>query len=520
MQTNSTSEGPATLALRPAGRSTDWKQLFNVFFASFGFVALRFLLGPIRIKVLTNLLTKDQYGTLTLIGLTVAFLTLVSSLGSLEFLLRRIPGRSVEYQNRLFKTILLSFGGLSVVLALVGTGWLVSRPPAKISLSGSAILACGLLLVLTMHLNQYSYFLLGLSKYALSRIALLLQGDTWFLPLLVFFWVGAIQIDRVLWIWVAWLMLTVLVMQRWIRFPRVWSTHPSCHDLAEVLRFGLPLVPLILGEWMFQVQDRYVLLHCRDIEAVAHYNLGMGVALVGVLVGSAVLDILLVEFFKIRNRIEGRTLAELSANPELRHHFTNMVRYALLVGIPFGLALSQLGVSVIRVLASERFLPATVILAWLSPLPVVYFLFVIFGRMLMGVSQNARLGAATLAGALFHLLLNMALVPALGERGAALAAVAGYAVLAVYLGARVRAWRWLIGRDLQPVRLLLLLALCGIGYAACARLLARFGGWMVLVAAAAWTVLAIALLGLMKKADLQLFLDTFVRDGAPQREPG
>lgn len=516
MRANPSSENPAAAAPRPSF----WKPLVNVFFASFGFVVLRAALGPARIKILTTLLTKEQYGTLTVISLTVSFITLVSSLGSLEFLLRKIPGRSDYYQNSMFKTILLFFGGLSVVLAVAGMGLLLWRQPAKISLSVFNILACGLLLVLTVHVNQYFYFLMGLSKYALSRIAQLLQGDTWFLPLIVFFWVGTIQISHVLWVWVVWLALTVAVMVRWIRFSRVWSTRASRIELAEVLGFGLPLLPLILGEWMFMVQDRYVLLYWVNVEAVANYNLCMSIAMVGVLVGSALLDILLVEFFKLRNRVEGQTLDELSAHPELRHHCSDMVRYALLVGIPFGAALFALGAPVIRLLSSAKFLDAAPLLVWLAPLPVLYFAFIIFGRVLLGVNQNARVGIATLVGAVLNILLNMALVPFLGERGACLAAVAGYAILAVYLGRRVRIGRWLVWRDLKPVRLVCLLGLCLLGYGLCARYLSRFGSLAVLMAAVLWTLGGIVVLGLAKKSDLRLVFGIFARDGTDRTPAG
>ena len=56
-------------------------RLVGVLFASFGFVALRFLLTPLRIKILTSLLDKDEYGKLTLVSLTISFLSIVFSLG-------------------------------------------------------------------------------------------------------------------------------------------------------------------------------------------------------------------------------------------------------------------------------------------------------------------------------------------------------------------------------------------------------------------------------------------------------
>ncbi len=111
------------------------RAMFGVFFASFGFIACRFLLTPIRIKVLTSLLDRETYGALTLISVTVSFLTLVGSIGSLEYMLRKLPGSPSNSQRGVFRVVLQYFGGLSVAMALTGAGarsttWF---PPSKSS---------------------------------------------------------------------------------------------------------------------------------------------------------------------------------------------------------------------------------------------------------------------------------------------------------------------------------------------------------------------------------------------------
>ena len=504
-----------------SARRVPWTQALNVFFASFGFVAIRFILGPVRIKVLTSLLTKEQYGALTLISLTVSFITLVASLGSLEFLLRKVPGRPVYYQNSIFKTILLFFGGVSVAVALAGMGLLWWSPPSRIPLGPPEILACGLLLVLTVHLNQYTHFLLGLSKYALSRIAQLLSADTWFLPLLVFFWVGTIQIGHVLWVWVIWLLFTVLIMQRYIHFPRVWSTKASRTELTEILQFGLPLVPMILGEWLFYLQDRYILFHLMDLEAVANYALCAGIAMVGTLVLGAVLDILLTEFFKLRNQVSGESLDALAGHAELRRSFTLMLRYTLLIGLPTAAAMLTLGRPIIRLLSDAKFLDAAPILAWLAPFPVFYQLSVICGRLLLGVNRSALVGVATLLAALANIPLNFLLVPHLGERGAALSVSLCFFVLTLYLGWRARVWKWVEWRDLGLARGLLFFLACAVVFGQLERWIGSWGVLAVLLVAGVWTLVAAVLLSLARKTDLQLILGTFVQEpaAAPSETP-
>ena len=42
--------------------------LINVLFASVGYVAIRIIIAPVRIKLLTSLLSKEDYALLTLTG--------------------------------------------------------------------------------------------------------------------------------------------------------------------------------------------------------------------------------------------------------------------------------------------------------------------------------------------------------------------------------------------------------------------------------------------------------------------
>lgn len=481
------------------------RYLFNIFFASFGFVALRFILSPVRIKILSSLLSKEDYGILTLVSITISFVTLVSSLGSLEFLLRKLPGRADAYQCTMFKTIATRFGGLAAVIAVAGVAWLILRPPAELHLGVGDAMACGILLLLTVHLTQVVHYLLGRTEYAHSRIVQLLYVDTWFLPLLFFVWAGGLRVSHVLWIWVVWLLLTIAFEQKWVNLRNIGRAPASREALKAVLAFGLPLMPMIFGEWLFRVQDRYVLLALRDLKAVANYGLCISLALVGTTVGSAVLDILLVEFFKVRNRIEENDLERLSSNSALQKVFTMMIRYSVIVLAPIIAALCLAGPQLIRFLSAPKFLDAAGILPWTAPIPLLGCWILVLGRTLMALNRGAVVGWATLLASAVNIGLNLLFVPVLGERGAALANSLSFFVLAAYLAWAVRAWRWVAVRDLMPVRLVALAALTGLGF-----YLVRFqlhaGTFTVLGAGGLWGLAWTFGLGLLRKADLDLLI--------------
>ncbi len=500
-----------------------WLGLVNLFFASFGFMLLRFVLGPIRIKLLTTFLSKEQYGTLSLIMLTISFITLVSSIGSLDFLLLRLPGQARSYQNGMLKTVMKYFGGMSLVIGVAGAAILMLGASGSMHLTALDAVACGILLVLYVHLNHRSFYLLGKTEYSRSRVIQLSYADLWFLPLLFFAWWGTLSTSLVLWLWIVWYLLTAMATSRWVPLSEVWKEEAGRARLAEVLRFGVPLIPMILGDWLMRLQDRYVLLAFADIGAVANYMLCMNLAMIGVAMGDAALDILLTQFFRIRNQVPGGGIAELSAHPGLQRYFAAMIRYSMVIAIALGAAMIFMPSEIILFLSSRQFLDAAHILPWAAPFPAMFLFTIIFGRTLIALNRSRLLGWATLGAAVANIALNFLLIPWLGAVGCALAATLSMGALAAFLGLSIRCWRWVDWKELAGARLIAFLLLCGAGFWAMDRWLS-LRTLLTLVSGAAWCLVCAVVLRLVRKEDLALVspaaapVDPQVRSADEERE--
>ncbi len=427
--------------------------LFNLLFASIGYVAIRMVIAPVRIKLLTSLLSKEDYGLLTLVMLTVSFITLLASLGSLEFMLRKLPGRAAAWQWKTLRTVTVYFGLLVASLGIIAAVTLIAWRPESLGLTTANIVACGLILVMTMHLTQLAYFLIGRSQYAQSRLLLIFQADAWFLPLLGFMWFVNISVSFMLWLWAAWLLLTLLLSQVFVSSRKVFKGRPSRALFRQILRFGLPLMPMIMGEWIFQIQDRYMLLAFAGLEAVANFTLCFNIAWVGFMTSVSMLDVLITEFYKARNQVHATDLSTLVGTPALRKAFTMMLRYGLAICIPVVLALWLARVPIVLLLSDPKFSDAAGIMPWVAPLPLLYLMVIITGRTLMAIDRGAIVGIGTLGAAALHLGMHLLLTPLMAERGAALAGCIAYGALAIYLGYRVRLFRWIEWPDLQPLRM-------------------------------------------------------------------
>ncbi len=490
-----------------AASSTVRRTLFNVLFASVGYVGIRLIVAPVRIKILTSVLSKETYGALTLVMLTVSFVTLISSLGSLEYMIRKLPGRPRSFQLSVLRTIMTYFGLLAGAIGVIGVLGLAAWQPEKLGLTAMDYVAAGLILVLTVHLVQLVYFLMGRSEYAQSRLLMLFYGDAWFLPLLIFMWWIEITIHFMLWLWVVWLILSVVFSQVYVQTRALLRVRPSRVQLKEIVVFGVPLLPMIMGEWIFQMQDRYVLLAFTDLEAVANFTLCYNIAWIGVFTGAALVDVLVTEFYKMRNRVDSTDLAVLVAHQPLRQSFSMLLRYALLVCIPIFGALWFGYTPIVLLLSDPQFSDAAPLLRWVAPIPVLYSLMNISARTLIATDRGRVVGIGTLGAAAVHLVLSLLLVPQMAERGVALAGCIAYGLLAIYLGYRVRFGQWIDWATVRPLRLILFAGIT----------LATFHfsfnslpvpGFLALVIGGLISLASLFIVGLMPMADLRHLIES------------
>ena len=491
--------------------------LFNLFFASFGYVAIRMVVAPVRIKLLTSLLSKEDYGLLSLVMLTTSFITLVSSLGSLEYMLRKLPGRDADFQFRALRTIMTYFGLAAGAIGLAGGVGLALWQPAKLGLSPPQVAACALILVFTVHLTQLVYFLMGRSEYARSRMLMLLYADAWFLPLLAFMWIADVTVGFMLWLWVVWLLGSLLFAVAAIGRGHLARARPSRPLLREILAFGVPLMPMIMGEWIFQMQDRYVLLAFADLEAVANFTLCFSIAWVGAATGTSLLDVLVTEFYKTRNRVASADPAVLRADVRLRRSFTLLLRYGLVLGLPISLALWIGRLPIVLLLSAPKFADVAPLMRWIAPLPFFYLMAVISGRALVALDRGAVVGIGTLCAAGLHLVSSLFLAPLLAERGVALAGAIAYASLAIYLGLRGRVLQWIDWAELRPLRLAAFAVLTALGLRASVQWL-HGRHLAALLLGGAISFAAMLALGVVRRRDLRLIMESMHAPATPEAD--
>jgi O-antigen/teichoic acid export membrane protein len=313
----------------------------------------------------------------------------------------------------------------------------------------------------------------------------------------------------VLWTWVAWLVLSIGVTRRWIRLGDVVAVRPSPVGIRELLRFGLPLLPMIAGEWLLRFQDQYFLLGLMDPEAVADYVMCRNVALIGFMVGASVLEIMCTELFRLRNQLATDDIGVVAGSSDAKRHFSAMLRFTLIVWAPLAIVMAIAPEDIIHVISDpEKYLAAASTMRWTIPLPWLFMVWMILSRTLMAFDRTRLIGAVTLAGALLSSMLHLVLIPLVGEAGAALAAGLSLTAVNLVLAARLKAWQWISLPDLMPVRSLLWGAAGAGGFLVLQPLLPG-ESFARLLGCGGWCLGCAFALGLFKQSDLQLMAVAF-----------
>ena len=431
---------------------------------SYGYIALQMLTVLVRTKLLTTFLSKPDFYFLNTAAGTLGLVAVMLSLGSFEYILKTLPGLGDGERLSLTGGLLRGVGGLSVAATalLVVLGLLFQSfvlPPAAWLTAGEWV-AAGLGSVLWGHLIQRQNLLMAAHQAGRYRLLQFLYAECWFLPVLALAAPAGTARPALLWAWTGWMALVAVLTARFVPYaPALRAPRDPRFALAPLAAFGLPLLPLLAGEQVFRLVDRYFMGGLHGEEAGAEYTLCMNVAMIAYLAGNSILMLIVPRFNQRREALRGAGRAPGPDDPALRTLFCQLLRYGWVFALAAGAVFVGAGESVLRVLADPRYASAAPMLAWAAPVSFWFVTFAVLTRVLIGFDRTRRVGLITLAGAALNLGLNALLTPRLAGIGAALANVLALAAMCIAAGRAIGFARWVDADVLKPGRLLLFLAL-------------------------------------------------------------
>jgi O-antigen/teichoic acid export membrane protein len=206
----------------------------------------------------------------------------------------------------------------------------------------------------------------------------------------------------------------------------------STYELRRMLAFGLPLVPTALAVWALWFLDRVMLAKLGNLEQVGEYGVANRVA--GVLfLGVTAFSLAFSPYFM-----------SLYADPETEEQpvVARTLTYVVLVLAIGGVILTLFAREIIDLVAPKYSTAYEAV----GPLALGIVFFGIASVVIIGISIRRRtIYFALIYGcaAIFNALLNVVLIPRIEMIGAALATMAAFGLLAVFL--------YLVAQRLYPV---------------------------------------------------------------------
>ena len=210
-----------------------------------------------------------------------------------------------------------------------------------------------------------------------------------------------------------WAALALLAVRHALRYRPKWPI------ARELLRFGLPFLPVLLTLWVVDVSDRYLIEIYTTTEDVGLYSLGYRF---GQIITFAVTAFTL-GWAPVRFKILGR--------PDAREVYARVA--SLYVGgtALVWMALSLFAEPLIALLAAPAFHSAARYVAPVAFGYLVYGLFVLAVTGLGVAKETSSLPWLAFAAAGANVLLNVALLPRFGPMAAAYSTIVAYVILTV-----------------------------------------------------------------------------------------
>ena len=380
--------------------------------------ALAFLL----FVFLSRFLTIEEFGVYSIINISIFFLAGLLSLAMQEFIVKDIAGKSNKYM-KLKTGNILKFAFMVVLISLILLSFL----------KGTYLSAMGITFSLAW---QFSLFIIGINvlsgllywgymrakkQMVTASIYELLFKSAWILPILIIAPLGVLTINNIFGIRlaIAFALFVVLI----VHLSREGISIQQKVDwkyIKRALAFSLPLVTLMISNWVITASDRYFLAFFHDAIAVGYYSYVYSllnfIGVLGIIAGLVVYPYM-AEAWNTGKKKKSNFL------------FNASLKYALILTIPSLVGVFILRNEIISMLSGVKYLEATSLIPILLIFPLIEVIILVFQKPLLLANRTKEIASIFGIGMILNALLNLFLIPRWSMHGAAFATMITYVVM-------------------------------------------------------------------------------------------
>ena len=186
--------------------------------------------------------------------------------------------------------------------------------------------------------------------------------------------------------------------------------------LMNMLAFGLPMLPTILGAWVIDFSDRYFLTRLSTLDQVGIYSVGARISSIIALFATSFQMAWIPRALSIQHE------------PDAKEKYSRGFYFFFLAALSAATAVVVFARPILVVLTQPKFYGAEKVIALLVLATVSYGAFLAISIGALITKKTFLASIAIMAGAVLNIILNFLLIPKFGMMGAATATLASYFV--------------------------------------------------------------------------------------------
>lgn len=405
------------------------KKLVKEFGAIFSSEVLLLVASFISFPILARLLSKADYGFMSLVTMSLMLIANIASAGLNNSVLRYFGKYAQKFDRILFVNSLrlttlvlglLAMSGYLIVSAIAGFVGSLQSGFFSVLLISSLLIP-----IRAMTKIELSFFRISEHVILMNLFNLLIRYGGIAAGICLIYWYKTLSALYIGTIVAEALVLIVIYAVISTRMSEL-SFRPSLSavHVKEAFSYGLPLAVSGLLSYFLSSTDRYVIGYFLSAERVADYTVAINFCNYPI---EILRNVYLATFVPlIMNSWNRTTFGDVDTQP-----LTNFVASYFWLAVPVVFGLVMTDVEGIRLLAGNRYSA----IPYLTPLLATSFAlngmnFVYISGLLYNKRTQAVLYLNVLTG-LLNLILNLTLVPSIGIYGAAIASLISYSMFII-----------------------------------------------------------------------------------------
>ncbi len=375
--------------------------------------------GIILLPILTKNLPIMDYGIWAQVMVTIGIIPNIVGLGLPETMVRFFPSLKIKDSvTKIFYSFLLVFIINGVFVSTII--YLLASPISSLLFGGNITAVKILSLVIffeTVVIILFNY--LRVTEQIKKHSFLFCLRDFLLVVFVAFFVFRGGGINEALLGLLA-KSIVICIIILFIVVYQIGISLPDISHLKEHLKYGLPMVPSTMSQWITNSSDRYIIGGFLGTGAVGYYSPGY------------TLGIIVQMFIEPLNFMLPMVLSrhyDAGDLNEVKKYLGFSLKYFLAIAIPTAFGISMLSKTFLLILSTPEIADqGYLITPFVAFGAVIFGTFSIFQKVLLLVKNTKIIGTVWVIAATINLILNLLLIPFIGIIAAAITTLFAFIV--------------------------------------------------------------------------------------------